>query len=226
MPKLLPFSPAQQRLLERFEQAGGVVEFILCQSTTPHLIESHREAVRLAFLELEDRDERWAQQVAQERKIPRRRLFDIHYEAAAIEGLNPTSITVEQLLGNRYDLARRELIVYGKGEYRNRFFYAHAEPKPANILPQIDGGISEGLAYAMSSPPYPLDATPEEVDRMLQSMLHGLLNDLADDPLLLRWPTDWCNYFDAGNEWWGSFLWSVGVPAWQQIVVMAASSSD
>ncbi|GAA4435539.1 hypothetical protein [Bremerella cremea] len=226
MPKLIPFSPAQQRLLERFERAGGVVEFFLCQSTTPHLIESHREAVRLAFLELGDHNERWAQQVAQVRQIPRCRLPNIHDEAAAIDRLNPKTITVEQFLGNRYDLARRELIVDGKRDYPNCFFYAHAEPKPANILPRIDGGISDGLAYAMSSPPYRLDETPEEVDRMLQSMLHGLLNDLADDPLLLSWPTDWCNYFDAGNEWWGSFLWSVGVPAWQQIVVMAASSTD
>lgn len=40
------------------------------------------------------------------------------------------------------------------------------------------------------------------------------------------WNTDGCNYFDAGNEWWGSFLWTIRNRRRNELVVIALSATD
>jgi hypothetical protein len=52
------------------------------------------------------------------------------------------------------------------------------------------------------------------------------LGGVADDSVIDQWKTDWSTYFDAGHEWWASFLWSLARPNTNNIVVIAASSTD
>jgi hypothetical protein len=49
---------------------------------------------------------------------------------------------------------------------------------------------------------------------------------LTDETVIYSWPTDWASYFDAGQEWWGSFLWTLANPGENRIVVLVASATD
>tara|TARA_R100001132_G_scaffold27455_1_gene33721 strand:- start:17013 stop:17204 length:192 start_codon:yes stop_codon:yes gene_type:complete len=61
----------------------------------------------------------------------------------------------------------------------------------------------------------------ELFDKFLNVIICG-----SEDSIIFQWPTNWSNYFEAGDEWWGSFLWSVSNPDGNQIVVIAASTTD
>ncbi len=40
------------------------------------------------------------------------------------------------------------------------------------------------------------------------------------------WSTDRSTWFDAGLEWWGKYLWTVGPVGLPWIVAIGASSTD
>jgi hypothetical protein len=99
---------------------------------------------------------------------------------------------------------------------------------PENILPRemIDDGIGSGFAYAFSDTPYGVWLKPPERGQLFEQMCSVVLGGITDDSVIFEWPTDCSNYFDAGHEWWGSFLWSLGHPTTGRIVVIAASTTD
>ena len=50
---------------------------------------------------------------------------------------------------------------------------------------------------------------------------------LKKDPLqIMSWSGDFTNYFDQGNEWWGTALWSIYDPLMQRYVIIGASLTD
>ena len=49
---------------------------------------------------------------------------------------------------------------------------------------------------------------------------------ISDDLDIWRWETDWTNYFEAGREWWGEYLWTVHRPGSGRVAVIAGSSTD
>lgn len=115
----------------------------------------------------------------------------------------PTRIDRKTFLGPSYDLASRRLIIR-------------------------DGCVAstfEGFAHAYCTAPYrpPID------ERIVQEHFERVLTEdlkLTDETVIYSWPTDWASYFEAGHEWWGSFLWTLGNPGDDRIVVLMASATD
>ena len=48
----------------------------------------------------------------------------------------------------------------------------------------------------------------------------------TDNLEVYEWTTDWSNYFDAGNEWWGTACWSIYDRNMNRYVVIMASTTD
>jgi hypothetical protein len=52
------------------------------------------------------------------------------------------------------------------------------------------------------------------------------MGGVTPQSIIYEWPVDWSNFFVAGQEWWGSYLWTFASPGTHQIVVLAASTTD
>ena len=92
---------------------------------------------------------------------------------------------------------------------------------------------AENYVYAFTDPPYPL-MIPGSVNRLPEADILWFFNDINKflfdsfqvELVIYAWSADWSDYFDAGDEWWGSFLWTVYNPQQNCIVVVAASTTD
>lgn len=103
----------------------------------------------------------------------------------------------------------------------------------------------EGLAYALLNPPYGLRDLPRRLHESFdtpgqreQVRMRQVLREFCAEVLSLedpkradhltihQWPTDGSSYSDAGNEWWGSFCWTVEDHRHGWVTVLAASSTD
>ena len=52
---------------------------------------------------------------------------------------------------------------------------------------------------------------------------------LGEDPNkaeIFAWSTNWSNYFDSGNEWWGAFFWTIRPAGSLSLQVVTASTTD
>ena len=218
----------QEQLLQRFSEADGVVDFAIfdCNEDTSNY-ETHRKAVVLALRALQQGCVEYAEKSSIEDEFPISDYFKITIDEDAASSLVPVQITWEKFLGLRYDFERDGLIVRGKGDFWNSFFFYTDPAKRANIIPDsnIDDGIGTGLAYAFSSPPYRISLSAEEAGTLFAKFLNNIICG-SSKSIIYEWPTNWSNYFEAGEEWWGSFLWSLSNPNGNQIVVMAASTTD
>lgn len=99
----------------------------------------------------------------------------------------------------------------------------------SGAAPVPDAGAGGQFAYAFSHPPYPLRARPSEVQALFDEIREFILPRLQWSEIL-----DWTSprlpevsdYFDAGMEWWGVFLFSIHVPAIQRLTIIAGSTTD
>lgn len=209
-------SDGQRRILQRFDEAGGVVEFGFLECDLPEesvaCEQTHKQAALLFMEEVSRRSS----------------YYQVKNDEDKARTLVGRRIDHREFLGPRYDFDREGLIVQGKGRFLNDFFFYSDPATPENIIPPdgIDYGIGIGLAYAFSAPPYRLQMTAEESGETFNKLLSFVLGGVYSNSIIFLWPTDWSNYFDDGNEWWGSFLWSFANPDTNQIAVIAASSTD
>jgi len=83
------------------------------------------------------------------------------------------------------------------------------------------GGFAQGFESAFKEPPYGMS---KPVSELYAAIVHEL--GLLDPGLeIMRWSTDWSNYFDAGHEWWGAHLWTLR-HADGPLLWIGASSTD
>jgi hypothetical protein len=83
------------------------------------------------------------------------------------------------------------------------------------------------FAHAFSDPPYGLNAKDAAVQAVFQDLKAFLLPPGSEI-------LDWCHpalpevsdYFDAGAEWWGMYLFTIYVPALRRLSTIAASTTD
>jgi hypothetical protein len=95
--------------------------------------------------------------------------------------------------------------------------------------PVPEAGAGGEFAYAFSNPPYGLHGRPSEV----QSVFEGI-RDFILPPGHTSEICDWTSpklpevsdYFEAGIDWWGVFLFSIYIPAQQKLTIIAGSTSD
>ena len=238
MLRTLELTDEQQRILDQLSSWGGVLDFgfFATGNGLDATEDEHREAIKLTFARLRSDLEHYADNASVERGIDRRQFFSIKFDETSISALAPTKISWKQFLGPRYDFQRHGLLVHGIEDHFNSLFFYQDEEREENIVKPMDEDDESdaGLAYAFSDPPYPLCSNKrmnwprvslKERGELFDELLNKVLSVSAESTLY-RWPTDWSNYFDAGNEWWGTFLWTLSNPGHDRIIVIAASTTD
>ena len=90
----------------------------------------------------------------------------------------------------------------------DRFYLTYEIDKATSSLIAVDEFVSE-YTYAFTDPPYGIrsanDAESQAICSYTMARLFGDLSHFS----ICKWSTNWFNYFDAGNEWWGAFLWTL-----------------
>ena len=84
----------------------------------------------------------------------------------------------------------------------------------------------DGYKTAFFHPPYSLQGSASEKAELFAGINRYVLGSNPERAEIFSWSTEWSNYFDAGHEWWGAFYWTIRPARSQQIVVVAASSTD
>lgn len=90
----------------------------------------------------------------------------------------------------------------------DRFFIEYETDKATSSVIDLADFVSE-YTYAFTDPPYGIRCANDDEKRAICSQtMTRLFGDLSDFEIR-KWSTDWSNYFDAGKEWWGAFLWTL-----------------
>jgi hypothetical protein len=95
--------------------------------------------------------------------------------------------------------------------------------------PCPEAGAGGQFAYAFSNPPYGLKGRPSEVQAIFEEIRDFILPPMHQGEI---W--DWgspqlpeaSDYFAAGMEWWGVFLFTIHIPAIQRLTIVSGSTAD
>ena len=166
-------------LLQRFEQQGGVLDYVSFEDDGESPGEQAHRAAAIAGIEAIDRRlEQWAIRHASD-EYPIEKFFRLRWEEA-------------KLKGQRVSLSA----FWGTDD---------VVPKPFGdrswLLPEKDG-----YKTVFFHPPYGLRGTSHENELLFAGINRIVLGDKPEFVEIFSWSTDWSNYFDAGHDWWGAFL--------------------
>lgn len=89
----------------------------------------------------------------------------------------------------------------------DRFCIQYDIQNATSSLIKTDDFFNEYM-YAFTDPPYGLRCKPDEKNQICIQTLERLFGDI-NDFIIRKWSTNWSTYFNAGNEWWGAFLWTL-----------------
>jgi hypothetical protein len=130
-------------------------------------------------------------------------------------------ITLEEFFGPYFSIKDHRPILLGKTgkpfqnvRVFNEYFYYNEAEVPANVISVKRNEKSEyntqGYADAFLSPPHSFglkEMTNFEIGSFFLEF-NRLYFDDVNRLTIYAWPTSCSNYFDAGQEWWGSFFWT------------------
>ncbi|MGF7150494.1 hypothetical protein FHS96_004152 [Sphingomonas zeicaulis] len=92
-----------------------------------------------------------------------------------------------------------------------------------------EAGSGGELAYAFAITPYGLRASPGEIQSLFDDLRPAILPAHSEATILdwssPRLPEVW-DYFEAGMEWWGVFLFSIHIPETRRLTIIAGSDTD
>ncbi len=201
---------------KRFQKAGGVVRFAVFDA-------SAGEEADLIF--------------AIKSALPKYSTFSEERLRAL-----PRKLLKEQtFFGDWFDPWDRSLIRVGDWDTRDGQDLHN--PKLKNLIGKGHGrhesmsGAARGIvageggqfAYAFSNPPYSLRARPTEVQELFDEITAFVMPS-DQQSTILDWTSprlpELSDYFAAGMEWWGTFLFTIHVPDTGRLTAIAASTSD
>jgi|Deesub1362A_J573_1020465.scaffolds.fasta_scaffold00105_9 hypothetical protein len=113
----------------------------------------------------------------------------------------------------------------GRGISLDEFLGPGFDHKKKTLV-RVDMIPVKGYAQAFAQPPYPLEMTEEEKNKLFLQIFHEVFHDFKERFVIYSWDTNWSSYFDQGKEWWGAQLWTVLLFERQEIVVVGASTTD
>lgn len=214
MERVLPLPPA----FSRFDKMGGVLDFAVFKNadgTEEEILSAIPQALYASP-----------------------RIIRSTYDREKLRSLGSQRITEQTFFGDPtvnnerwYDYERGLLLQGGTWttadglKLENPALVTHAGVSGASGIPQGPGHF----AYAFSRPPYGLHAKPDEVqavfkeikDFILPPRQHCEIADWGNERL-----AEISNYFEAGMEWWGVFLFSIHVPSLRRLTIIAGSTTD
>ena len=90
------------------------------------------------------------------------------------------------------------------------------------LFDEADENAELNYRKAFLQPPYPISYTESDFERV-----NAVLFPNGTDALeVFKWSTDWSDYFDEGNEWWGSLCLTVYDASLKRFIVIMASATD
>ena len=186
-------------LLAWYDKVGGVLDFnILRPEEAMESAPFHRSAALAGMATLARGRERWAETHASE------------------------EYPVDVFLHVEWDEFR---LIGGPVPFSTFWGTDDVKPKPigerAWSIPSVDG-----YKTAFFLPPHNLRGSWDEQDRLFNGINASIFGPVPLACEVYSWSTDWSNYFDAGNEWWGAFYWTVRPINSNLIVVIGASTTD
>ncbi|OWJ65980.1 hypothetical protein [Inquilinus limosus] len=205
--------PARQRpaAFRRFEAMGGVLDFAVFEESLG-TEEELFEAIAAALGRRTSFDADRLQSLGR-RRIDERLFFGdwLNHESGALLQLGSYTTADGRRLRNPTLLAlERTSIRSGAGE-----------------IPEAGAGGQ--FAYAFSHPPYSLRAKPRQVQAVFD-VIRCFILPPGHDGEILDWSSprlpEVSDYFEAGMEWWGVFLFSIHIPALRRLTVIAGSTTD
>ncbi|NEQ24895.1 MAG: hypothetical protein F6K28_38525 [Microcoleus sp. SIO2G3] len=123
-------------------------------------------------------------------------------------------------------MQRKKLLLRGRtSPHLNDYFWMGDREDLQNRASAVRYDQS-GYVYAFTDPPYTLLGTTEEINDLFVAIVNEIFDGFRSDCTIFQRSTDWTIYFNAGNEWWGSFLWTVYSHDSSFIVGIAASATD
>lgn len=201
--------------IRRYREIGGVLDFTF--------FEGVGDAVQSAHAAIEQ---------ALKRAISTGERFD----PTLLRSAPYRRVSKDALLGDWFDsrsglLVRRGTFTTGTGQRLIDPTYEQLEGvgirSGGGPIPDLWAGGQ--FAYAFSQPPYGLQATPGEIQALFSKVCDVILPPWLDSEIL-DWGspalTDVSDYFLAGAEWWGAFLFTVRIPAHQSMTVILGSATD
>lgn len=199
------------KAFERYRKKGGVLDFSVYEDadgTDAEILPAIEQSLRHA------------------------RTFD----AEKLRLLGARRIKEKAFFGDWYDRGSGLLLM--RGSYSTADGRTLESPK----LKTLDGikilggasnvpspGSGGEFAYAFSRPPYSLRGKPSETQAIFEEIRDFILPPLAwsdirdwSSPLL----PEVSDYFAAGMKWWGVFLFSIHIPAFRRLTIIAGSAAD
>ena len=201
-------------LFRTFKEVGGMIDYVLIGGITPEEFADpyafHKIAagftIEAAILRYPRSQERGPASFREPDKAEGKQITPAEFFAPGYIGIPfevSAYLTAEELEVERLKLDQD---VFSNGEI-GQFMHNHH--------------------YAFSYPPYNLDSLDGHAEEWLfPAINHELFGDDVKALTIYEWSTDWAGYFKLGDEWWGSFLWTVYSTETQQLVGIAASASD
>lgn len=208
MKQIAPLPP----IFHEFHQTGGVLEFAAfedAQGTEDEIIEAIASTLN--------------------------HIAPVNTEA--LRSIGPRRITRQQFLGDWHDPESAALIRVGdwkiEGEKKLRTNPRFADIGQKKIVsgggPIPEAGAGGQFAFAFTDPPYGLRASYGDVQILFDQICEFLMPP-GSEVDILDWSSDRlpevCDYFIAGMEWWGVFLFSLYAPALKRLTIIAGSSTD
>jgi hypothetical protein len=197
-------------LLESAEQADIVIDYVLIDCEAAEInAETHQQAAIFALQILAKKLDEYFTLLVQERNGKRDDFFQIKTNPEKSRG---ERISLEHFLGRAYDMQQQKIVsVWNENTDGSRVSKT---------------GSTQGYAEAFSDTPYNVQMKLEDINTLFEDINNAAFDGLRQDLEVYEWSNDWSTYFDAGNEWWGSFLWTVKHPTQNVIVAIGASTTD
>tara|TARA_A100000171_G_C2126521_1_gene143876 strand:- start:766 stop:1383 length:618 start_codon:yes stop_codon:yes gene_type:complete len=144
------------------------------------------------------------------------------------------ALSPDQFFGCFFDFELRKPLIRGvSSSHLNHYFLYDTLESVSNImnyrieeLSRKFGPNAGGYSYAFLEPPSTLSLGNSILDKgeFFLTFSEYLFSDF-EQIQVFDWDTSH-SYFDAGHEWWGSFLWTIYNPIKRWNILIAASATD
>ena len=218
----LPSPPAVARL----EAAGGVLDYSFFAAPSADLA-CVREAISRHIMEPGNAGPAWRP----------------WFKDEVLDELPRRVIDAKAFFGDWYDFDRKTLVLFGRGYLHGRVREnpTYAEliasgaksllASKANVFGSTPPDIGRGgqYAYAFTQPPHGLGLGFAD-EQALFDEIADLIMPPGEEIIITDWSSEQLgrlsNYFKAGLEWWGVFLFTIHVPRLGRLAVISASTTD
>lgn len=155
---------------------------------------------------------------------------------SAFEKLKSRQISPVQFFGDWYDSTDGNLIklgnittIDGQNFTNPKLLSLEKLQVKSSGSPGVEVGAGGQFAYAYLNPPYGLSASPAKIQKTFDDIRETILPE-GHAAIILDWTSpslnEVSNYFEAGKEWWGIFLFSIYIPDLKRLTIIAGSATD